>query len=227
MGRIAFVFSGQGDQHPGMGKELYEKYAAARKVFDTCDSLRPGTSEMCFSGTAEELKETANTQPCMFAFELAAAAVLIENGIRPDAAAGFSRLIQSGQLVKEYVLLCHGSPPTQEGDMEDLLWKDPRKNKVYVVDRVRGGVRSASLSYRVLAALSGDRTLVRVRLKTGRSHQIRVQFASRRCPLWGDHKYGARDDGKEPMLFSCALSFPWEGKEYHFEYLPEWAGTGS
>ena len=143
------------------------------------------------------------------------------------AAAGFSRLIQSGELVKEYVLLCHGSLPAQEGDMEDLLWKDPRKNKVYVVDRVRGGVRSAALSYRVLAVPSGDRTLVRVRLKTGRSHQIRVQFASRRCPLWGDHKYGARDDGKDPMLFSCALSFPWEGKEYHFEYLPEWAGTGS
>ena len=143
------------------------------------------------------------------------------------AAAGFSRLIQSGELVKEYVLLCHGSLPAQEGDMEDLLWKDPRKNKVYVVDRVRGGVRSAALSYRVLAVPSGDRTLVRVRLKTGRSHQIRVQFASRRCPLWGDHKYGARDNGKDPMLFSCALSFPWEGKEYHFEFLPEWAGTGS
>ena len=143
------------------------------------------------------------------------------------AAAGFSRLIQSGELVKEYVLLCHGSLPAQEGDMEDLLWKDPRKNKVYVVDRVRGGVRSATLSYRILAVPSGDRTLVRVRLKTGRSHQIRVQFASRRCPLWGDHKYGARDDGKDPMLFSCALSFPWEGKEYHFEFLPEWAGIGS
>ena len=142
------------------------------------------------------------------------------------AAAGFSRLIQAGEMAKEYVLLCHGSPPAQEGDMEDLLWKDPRKNKVYVVDRVRGGVRSAALSYRILAVPSGDRTLVRVRLKTGRSHQIRVQFASRRCPLWGDHKYGARDDGKEPMLFSCALSFPWEGKDYHFELLPEWAGTG-
>ena len=104
------------------------------------------------------------------------------------AAAEFSRLIQAGQLVKEYVLLCHGSLPAQEGEMEDLLWKDPRKNKVYVVDRVRRGVRSAALSYRVLAVPGEDRTLVRVRLKTGRSHQIRVQFASRRCPLLGDRR---------------------------------------
>ena len=141
------------------------------------------------------------------------------------AAAEFSRLIQAGQLVKEYVLLCHGSLPAQEGEMEDLLWKDPRKNKVYVVDRVRRGVRSAALSYRVLALPGEDRTLVRVRLKTGRSHQIRVQFASRRCPLLGDRRYGAHDDEKEPMLFSCALSFPWNGKENRFELLPEWAGT--
>ena len=142
------------------------------------------------------------------------------------AAAEFSRLIQSGQLVKEYVLLCHGCLPAQEGEMEDLLWKDPRKNKVYVVDRIRHGVRSAALSFRVLAVPDEDRTLVRVRLKTGRSHQIRVQFASRRCPLLGDRKYGARDDEKEPMLFSCALVFPWEGQEKHFELLPPWAGAG-
>ena len=90
MGRIAFVFSGQGDQFPGMGKELYNNYDAARKVFDTCESLRPGTLKQCFEGTEEELKETANTQPCMFAMELAAAAVLTEKGIKPEAAAGFS-----------------------------------------------------------------------------------------------------------------------------------------
>ena len=58
MGRIAFVFSGQGDQFPGMGKELYDNYDAARKVFDTCESLRPGTLKQCFEGTEEELKET-------------------------------------------------------------------------------------------------------------------------------------------------------------------------
>lgn len=90
MGKIAFVFSGQGDQHPGMGKELAEKYPAAAAVFEMCDRIRPGTSAQCFSGTAEELTETQNTQPCLFAMELAAAAVLREKGLKPDAVAGFS-----------------------------------------------------------------------------------------------------------------------------------------
>ena len=71
MGKIAFVFSGQGDQFPGMGKNLYEKYPAARKIYDLCDGIRPGTSARCFDGTEEELKETGNTQPCLFATELA------------------------------------------------------------------------------------------------------------------------------------------------------------
>ena len=90
MGRVAFVFSGQGDQYPGMGKALYEAYPAAGGIFDLCDQIRPGTANQCFSGTAEELKETANTQPCLFAMELAAAEVLREKGIVPDAVAGFS-----------------------------------------------------------------------------------------------------------------------------------------
>ncbi len=90
MGKIAFVFSGQGDQYPGMGKDLYEKYAVAKSVFDLCDGLRPNTSSQCFNGTEEELKETKNTQPCLFAMELAAASVLIDKGTVPDAVAGFS-----------------------------------------------------------------------------------------------------------------------------------------
>ena len=90
MGKIAFVFSGQGDQYPGMGKELAEKYPAAAHVFEMCDGLRPGTTAQCFDGTEEELKETKNTQPCLFAMELAAASVLMEKGIIPDSVAGFS-----------------------------------------------------------------------------------------------------------------------------------------
>lgn len=90
MGKVAFVFSGQGDQYPGMGKELAEKYPVAAAVHEMCDRIRPGTSQQCFTGTAEKLMETANTQPCLFAMELAAAAVLMEKGIQPDAVAGFS-----------------------------------------------------------------------------------------------------------------------------------------
>lgn len=90
MGKIAFVFSGQGDQHSGMGKNLSETYSVAKEIFRMCDELRPGTSKQCFEGSEEELKETKNTQPCLFAMELAAASVLMNKGIKADAVAGFS-----------------------------------------------------------------------------------------------------------------------------------------
>lgn len=90
MGKIAFVFSGQGAQYPGMGAELAEVSPAAKAVFDLAESIRPETKEQCFHGEAEILSETKNTQPCMFAMELACARALEEQGIRADAAAGFS-----------------------------------------------------------------------------------------------------------------------------------------
>lgn len=90
MGKVTFVFSGQGDQYPGMGKELYDRYPTARKIFELCDAIRPGTTVQCMEGTEDELKETKNTQPCLFATELAIARVLMEKGVIPDAVAGFS-----------------------------------------------------------------------------------------------------------------------------------------
>lgn len=90
MGKVAFVFSGQGAQAPGMGLDLYEHSPAARAAFDALEKIRPGTLEQCFRGSEEELKETINTQPCMVAMELAALAALREAGYAPDMAAGFS-----------------------------------------------------------------------------------------------------------------------------------------
>ena len=90
MGKIAFVFSGQGAQYPGMGKELYDNIAVSREIFDKADSLKPGLMKMCFEGDAKELAETKNTQPCMFTMEMAAARALEEKGVKADAVAGFS-----------------------------------------------------------------------------------------------------------------------------------------
>ena len=136
------------------------------------------------------------------------------------SAAALSHSIQQGSMVKEYVALVHGTPP-QADDWTDLLWKDSSKNKVFVVKRERKGVKTARLEFTRMT--EGDSSLVRIRLHTGRSHQIRVQFASRGFPLVGDHKYGAKDDSPAPFLFSCCISFPLNGMHHRYEKLPPWA----
>ena len=135
------------------------------------------------------------------------------------AAAKLSKAVQDGRMVKEYVAMVHGAPP-ESGDWTDFLFKDSRKNKVFVVKKERKGVKLARLEYQCLR--SGEKSLVHVRLHTGRSHQIRVQFASRGFPLVGDHKYGSRDEAKSPALFSCRVCFPWKGENKVFEAFPEW-----
>ena len=113
-----------------------------------------------------------------------------------DSAAKFSRLIaDNADFEKTYLAVCEGTFEEAMGDMEDLLFKDSRCNKSFVVKKERKGVKKASLSYRVLGtAMYKDKlcSLVAVTLHTGRSHQIRVQFASRKHPLLGDGKYGSK-----------------------------------
>ena len=137
-----------------------------------------------------------------------------------QAAAALSKAVQEGSMIKEYVALVHGTPP-ETGDWEDFLFKDSRKNKVFAVKKERKGVKYARLEF--TRRTDCDPSLVHVRLHTGRSHQIRVQFASRGFPLVGDHKYGARDEATAPQLFSCRITFPFKGKERIYEAYPDWA----
>lgn len=137
-----------------------------------------------------------------------------------NAAADLSRAVTDGSFVKDYLAMVHGTPP-EGGDWEDFLFKDSRKNKVFVVKKERKGVKKARLTYQRLTG--GDPSLVKIRLFTGRSHQIRVQFSSRGFPLVGDHKYGSRDESTAPLLFSHCITFPFHGKEMTFQAEPEWA----
>lgn len=120
-------------------------------------------------------------------------------------AAHLSRQMTEGGFNKRYMAVLCGVPEAREGTLEDLLYHDRQKNKTYVVKRQRRGVKSARLSYSVLDEMTG-RSLVDVKLYTGRTHQIRVQFASRRLPLLGDAKYGG-DKQATVALWSYRLSF--------------------
>ena len=136
-----------------------------------------------------------------------------------------SRQIQQGQLRKEYLAVLRGTPKQPQGVLEDILFHDARRNKSYVVRRVRKGARQAKLSYQVLATRE-DQTLVQIRLFTGRTHQIRVQFSSRGLPLVGDGTYGGGRGGL--CLWSCRLEIPTgNGQPCSFVEMPERLGPFS
>ena len=142
-----------------------------------------------------------------------------------QAAAALSRAIQEGRMEKDYLAVLTKPMAEASGTLRDLLYHDRVKNKTYVVKRKRNGVKEAVLDYETLAS-GAEGTLVRVHLHTGRTHQIRVQFASRGCPLVGDGKYGSRVNAASPALWSYALTLPGVGgKEERFCALPEMQGA--
>ena len=116
------------------------------------------------------------------------------------SAAALSAQVTDRTMEKEYITVIEGSPAEKAGIMEDLLFFDRSKNKSFTVKKERRGVKKASLSYSVLSESDGL-SLVRVKLHTGRTHQIRVQFASRKMPIVGDRRYGSKTESKKFPLF--------------------------
>ena len=134
--------------------------------------------------------------------------VFAKNG---RAASDLAQAIARREVGKEYLAVVIGAPQEERGVFEDLLFHDAKSGKTYVAERMRRGVRDAKLSYEVLGRREAEGvvlTLVKVKLYTGRTHQIRVQFASRGLPLYGDRRYGGRESGSDPALFSWRLTFP-------------------
>lgn len=148
------------------------------------------------------------------------------------AAAELSRDIAEHRFSKEYLAIGGGILEKKSGEMRDLLFKDSKKNRSYVVNRERKGVKEAILDYEVIAEKNG-RSLVRVSLRTGRTHQIRVQMSHRKLPLCGDGKYGSREKC-DISLYSCRISFvhPVSKEKMCFTSLPDdslfpWSEFGS
>ncbi len=142
------------------------------------------------------------------------------------AAAALSRDIAENNFKKRYIALVHGRPSEDCGKMQDLLFKDSKKNKSFVVDRERRGVKKASLEYKVLKTVEIENetfSLLEILLHTGRTHQIRVQFSSRGMPLVADKKYGARDNFVQIGLWSYSLEFnhPLTKESLLFSKLPD------
>lgn len=122
------------------------------------------------------------------------------------AASELSRQIREGEFGKEYLAVVHGAPQAQSGTLRDLLGRDKARKMTYVADATAKGVQEAILHYHLLGSADGM-SKVRIRLETGRTHQIRVQFASRGMPLVGERKYSERNDSCEIALWSCRLTF--------------------
>lgn len=144
--------------------------------------------------------------------------VLARNG---SAASILSEQIRNGSFEKEYCAVVHGTPAESVGRLRDLLVRDKARKMTMVAPEPGKGVQEAILHYQVQAATQ-EMTFVRIHLETGRTHQIRVQFASRGMPLVGERKYSTLEDDCEIALWSCRIGFdhPQTGKRMTFSLNP-------
>lgn len=139
----------------------------------------------------------------------------------PEAASELSRQMREHEFDKYYLAVVHGEPEADKGTFTDLLLRSKPERKTYVVHQMEKGVQEAILDYEVLGKAEGL-SLVKIHLRTGRTHQIRAQFSSRGLPLVGDRKYSTLEDGCDIALWSCHLSFrhPKSGRAVEYSCPP-------
>ena len=185
--KIAFMFSGQGAQFPGMMKDLYEGESAARKVFDVADSaLGRGISSLCFEGAQEALNLTHNTQPCMLAADLAAALALSAHGVEPEGAAGFSlgeyaALAYAGSMgMKDaFEIIQHRADAMQDavapgkGAMAAMLGGSPEKVEAICAAVTEGYVVAANYNSPAQTVISGESAAVDQAIALAREQRIK------------------------------------------------------
>ncbi len=140
------------------------------------------------------------------------------------AAAAFSRLVsEKDSLCKEYLAVASGKPEAESGSFSDYLFRDSAQKKAFVVKTERKGAKLALLDYEVKGTAQIDEkvfSLLKIKLRTGRFHQIRAQLSSRGMPIYGDGKYGSREKAPHLALWASKLAFDYKGKSYEFESLP-------
>lgn len=176
---------------------------------DLCICVKPAGISSEGDGMPVLLKNTLNCDQVYPVHRLdQAAAGLMVFALSKEAATAMTSLFSGNQTVKEYLAVVSGKPDSSEGVFSDLLFHDQRRNKTFVVEKERKGVKKAELAWILQSTNeSGPFSLIRIALHTGRTHQIRVQFAARKMPLVGDGKYGSRTKAPFLALWCCRLAF--------------------